>query len=124
MGLLDGPIRQVSAKLIPMFGKPATLRLPSTAYDKVTRRVTGAPVDTPIHVVEEDFPTRDHLGGSVERDGQRVRSKKFTMAASEVGFQPDNRYQLIVGGVTWTVVKVDAVSSGEQDAIYIVQGKA
>lgn len=124
MGILDGPLRGVAMTLIGRFGTTATFVTPGGVffYDPET----GKPVRDPeaeqtVSVVVEDYPALQTSGGEAAAQDIRRGDKKLTVAAAALRQAPTTETVVRFGGLEYTVVKVDAVYSGDQVALYVLQ---
>lgn len=124
MGLLDAPLRSAALSLIAKFGKAITLRTPGSTYDPATGRVSGDPADVQVRALIEDYPAFLTLGGSRESGaGVIAGDKKVTIAAAAVASAPATTQQLLIDGSLYGLEKVDAIYSGDQAALYVMQAR-
>ena len=99
---------------IANFGKDATLRQPGVTTGPEWDPVPGTPTDYPAKVLEIDFTVSDKAGGLVQED-----DIKFMMS-TEGDPLPDLKGTLIIGSVTYQVVKLKPKSPGATILFYRV----
>lgn len=125
MGVLDRPLRSVALKLIDKFGKLVTLTTPGGVYDEASGDVTGGPVAVQVRAIVEDYPALQTSGGSREGGDAILRGdKKVTVAAQALAGKPSPTQTVTVDQETFGIIKVDAVFSGDEAAIYVLQCRA
>lgn len=134
MGLLDGPLRNVSATLLGQFGQRVVLRQPGEeAYDPETGTVEPTYADYALRAVREPY-----RGRYAESAPEWVRRAEFTLTIPATldaldGFRAPQAGDTVVmgadiegdddapvwsGGTEYTVLHVQPVDSGDQAALY------
>jgi hypothetical protein len=98
------------------FGFAVTHRRVTRTYDPATGKNTNSNSDTSITVTPPAPYEQRRIDGTVIQLGdQRI------MISSRTGIVPESADLFIIGGVTWQVVAIFPIVSGEQTAAYEVQ---
>jgi len=107
----------LASKLIDdTFGFAATHRRVTRTYDPDTGKNTVSNADTSITITPPSPYEQRRIDGTLIQLGdQRI------MISSQSGVVPQSADHFIIGGVTWQVVAVFPIVSGEQTAAYEVQ---
>lgn len=120
MGILDGLASTVGG-LLTTFGQSVTLRTFSESYSPVTGRNTRTPTDVVVKALVEDYPARDTMGGETSGGGIVRGDRKVTVAASAVSSAPTTEAKVLIGGVLYSVVKVDTQFGTDQALMHVLQ---
>lgn len=119
MAVLDAPMRALAANLAGTFGTTGTLTREGGSYDPDTREVSSSTsTNTITGVIEE--PTETEFGQQIG-DGGTIRhgDLKFTIEAQGLSVTPDPETDtVLLDSITYTLVGVKPVYSGEQVALY------
>lgn len=98
------------------FGFAATHRRVTRTYDPATGKNTNSNADTSVVITPPaPYEQRRIDGTLIQLGDQRI------MMSSRSGVVPQSADQFIIGGVTWQVVAIFPIVSGEQTAAYEVQ---
>lgn len=122
MTSLDNKFRPLTTKLIAKYGKSVTLSSNTAgSYDPTTGAATQTSVAAPVKALVEDYSTR--------RDGTGFANglilsgdKKFSIAAAGIT-KPKPGDSITLNSVVYAVVRITEIWSGEQVAMYEVQGR-
>lgn len=118
-GALDAVAQPLAIKLISKYGKAITLqRQGAGTYDVATgKNTTAPPSPEAINAVIEDYKPYAFANGlAIQGD------KKASVAAQGLAV-PTPGDQIIIDSVTFSIVQVETVYSGELAAMYILQGR-
>ena len=124
---LDRPLGNAALTLINRFGTSAVLTRIRSTYNPATGGVTETPTAYPVKVLVEGYS--NHL-----RDGSTVQAgdRKLTLAARALPIAPSPvtkagndtfRDTITVAGQTFNVEDAEPVFSGEDVALWTVQGR-
>jgi len=104
---LAGSLRKTATKLMAKFGGLATIRrIVPGVYNPTTGTISQTTTDTSIRGVLQDVNLRE------VNDLIQATDKRFLIAAGDVPNPPTATDQVIIGGVTHQVIRVDTI---EQD---------
>ena len=120
MGLLDGPLRNVSANLIGMMGKTITLIEVQTGVFQPENDT--APLTEINHTVKAILGevTAGQARGNVERG-----DRSFQVAAADLGDGiPDTSWRLILDGDQYNIIEVVAQYANEQAVLYTLYARS
>lgn len=147
---LDRPIGKAAEKLIAKFGKAATLTRIFSVHDPVTGTTDDVDTETPIKVLVEQYSAELIDGTSIRRTDRRLtiaaRAVGFqpTAATSLAAYVAAHgelpwghpsawdgqvpagstlRDVITIGGESFNVQNVEPVYSGEDAALFTVQGR-
>lgn len=124
MSALDAALPPLALTLIRQFGKTLTYRvIGAAAYNPATGRAGTAPTDTGIKGLVEDYPAGGTLGGETTEGGVRRGDKKVTLPALGLPAVPTTAHKLVIDGILYAALKVDAIYSGEAIALYVLQAR-
>lgn len=115
---LDATARRVATKLIGQFGRTVTL---TSVTPGVYNPATGAAVPTSSSVSVKAL-CEEYKGFDIVNELAKAGDRKFTISAADVAARPEPGDN-VLDGKTYTVVAVKAISSGELDALYELQGR-
>ena len=112
---LDKSIRPVAANLIKQFGALVTFEQTKAAsYDVTTGDVSASTGRTDARAIVKSSNRRHPT------TGESMQEKRFTFAASDLGFEPTEGMSLVLDKKRYRAVEVKATYSGEQAATYTV----
>ena len=104
---LASPLRKVASKLMAKFGGVATIRRVTTgAYNTTTGTVTETTTDTAVRGVLEDVSLRE-VNDLIQAD-----DKRLLIAAADIANAPTTADEVLIGGITYQVIRVITI---EQD---------
>jgi hypothetical protein len=98
------------------FGFSVTHRREARTYDPATRLNTVSNTDTAVLITPPAPYAIRRINGTTVLDGDQ-----WTKMSSASGIIPTSADKFIIGGVTWQVVRVEPIVSGEQTAAYTIQ---
>jgi hypothetical protein len=114
-GALDSTFGPLAKNLIGKFGKRATLRRVTSAFSAATGRNTESTADTTVVVTPPAPFARKYIDNTSVLEGDA----QCSVARQGLAVVPTAATdKLIVDGVTWTIVGVESVYSGELVAMY------
>lgn len=118
MTALDDEIGPLAADVIGEFGKSVTLvRVTAGAYNPTTSASTNTESSETVKAIVEDYKPYELVNGlAVAGD------KKLTVAASGLS-QPQLTDAIVIDGVRFSIVTLQTINSGEDAALYILQGR-
>lgn len=117
MTALDIRARATGLRLLEKYGKPCTItRVTEGTYDPATGSISAESVvtSTPFALIE-DYKGIDFISGMIEKTDRKV-----TIPAKGQD-EPAPNDRLSIDGVTYSVISVGVVWSGEQAALYVMQ---
>jgi hypothetical protein len=98
------------------FGFTATLRKVTQSYDAGTGKTTDSNSDTAVKVTPpKPYQTR-HINNTTILEGDA-----WVTMSTQSSVVPELNDRFIISGVTWQVVRIDPIVSGEETAAYKVQ---
>lgn len=118
MGVLDG-LSATVGNLLGTFGKEVTFTTYAETYDPTTGTNTLTPTDTTARALVEDYPARDLKGGESGGDGVVRGDRRLTVAAS--AFTPTTEAKVSIGGVLYSILKVDVQYGTDNALMYVCQ---
>lgn len=98
------------------FGFDATHRRVTRAYDVTTGKNTESNADTTVKITPPAPFEQRRIDGTIIQIGDQ----QIIMSSSS-GIVPQSTDFFIIGGVTWQVIRIEPIVSGEQTAAYSVQ---
>lgn len=119
MGVLDAALRQVTKDVLDTFGTSATIRRQASTFTAATATATQTNTDYTVKVRPERY--RAH-----EIDGDRVQPGDLRVLVPAQGLDITPKPvtdQLIIGGVTHSVIDVQRVIATDQAAAYELQAR-
>lgn len=117
MTALDIRARATGLRLLEKYGKPCTIsRVTEGTYDPATGSISAESVvtSTPFGLIE-DYKGIDFISGMIEKTDRKVT------IPSQGQNEPVPNDRLTIDGVTYAVISVSIVWSGEQAALYVMQ---
>lgn len=116
-GALDKAMGKVAKTLIGTLGRSATLRrAPAPEAGYTGSAPAGSSTDYPCEVALTEFDDRQIDGTTI-----RLGDRKALVSRLRLGFEPKpDRDTLIESGRTWRVLRVLGISSGAQEAAYVL----
>jgi hypothetical protein len=100
-------LRKVASKLMSKFGGTATIRrVTPGAYNTTTGTVSETTTDTAVRGVLEDVNLRE------VNDLIQATDKRLLIAAADISSTPTTADEVLIGGVTYQVIRVITI---EQD---------
>lgn len=100
-------LRKVASKLMSKFGGTATIRrVTPGAYNTTTGTVSETTTDTAVRGVLEDVNLRE------VNDLIQATDKRLLIAAADISSAPTTADEVLIGGVTYQVIRVITI---EQD---------
>lgn len=119
MAVLDSAMRALATNLAGTFGISATLTREGGSYDPDTRTVASSTAThTLTGLIEE--PTETEYGQQIGEGGTiRHGDLKYTIETSSLSITPDPETDTVaLDGVTYAIIGVKPVYSGEQVALF------
>lgn len=117
-GALDKIAGGQASKLIAKYGKSITLtRITEGDYDPSTATTSNTSVASTINAVVEEYK-----GYDLANNLAVVGDKKLTVAAKGL-VAPSLADQITIDGVTFSIVNIQTINSGELAALYVIQGR-
>lgn len=119
MTALDRKFRSLATRLIAKNGKGVTYTsISNGSYNAADGSVTNTETTATIKAIIED------LGSQSGKESWQVQAgdKKFTIAAESLQ-SPKKGDKITLDGVVYSVVDVKEIWSGEQIAVYEIQGR-
>lgn len=116
MGLLDGQLRGAAQQLIRLLGGTATLRIVTTTHTFTTDASSDTTVDTTIKISPPEPYSFGRIDGTLVRSGDArclVAAKDLEAAGVTLPAGTLQNVYLIIGSVTWNVVSVSQLVSGD-----------
>ncbi len=100
-------LRKVASKLMSKFGGTATIRrVTPGAYNTTTGTVSETITDTAVRGVLEDVSLRE------VNDLIQATDKRLLIAAADISSTPTTADEVLIGGITYQVIRVITI---EQD---------
>ena len=100
-------LRKVASKLMSKFGGTATIRrVTPGAYNTTTGTVSETTTDTAVRGVLEDVNLRE------VNDLIQATDKRLLIAAADISSTPTTADEVLIGGITYQVIRVITI---EQD---------
>jgi hypothetical protein len=100
-------LRKVASKLMSKFGGTATIRrVTPGAYNTTTGTVSETTTDTAVRGVLEDVSLRE------VNDLIQATDKRLLIAAADISSTPTTADEVLIGGITYQVIRVITI---EQD---------
>lgn len=100
-------LRKVASKLMSKFGGTATIRrVTPGAYNTTTGTVSETTTDTAVRGVLEDVSLRE------VNDLIQATDKRLLIAAADISSAPTIADEVLIGGITYQVIRVITI---EQD---------
>lgn len=116
---LDATARKLATKMIGQFGKSITLTtVTAGAYNPATGLAGQTTADASVKAIVEEYK-----GFDIANDLAKAGDKKVTVSAADLASRPSPVDRLTIDGVVYTIMQVKAISSGELDALYEIQGR-
>ena len=116
---LDATARRAATKLIGQFGRSIILTtVTAGAYNPATGSATPTTSNANVKAIIEEYK-----GFDIANDLAQAGDKKVTVSAADLAAKPSPVDRLTIDGLVFTVVGVQAVSSGALDALYILQAR-
>lgn len=117
MTALDVKARATALRLLKKYGKPCAIyQIGEGAYNPATGDVASEAIvaQTPYAMIE-DYNGLDYISGLIQ-----ATDRKITIPA-EGSYEPSPNDQVIFDGISYKVISVSVVWSGEKAALYIMQ---
>lgn len=116
-GALDKKMRATAERLVDKFGKAITLRRTTSTFDPSTGTTSESTTDHSVNAVIEPYAERLIDGSLIQ-----VGDMQVTVPAKSLSIDPDtSKDSVILDSVEWTLVRVEALYSGEQVATWALQ---
>lgn len=120
MGILDG-LSGVVGNLLTTFGQELTFTSYAEVYDPAAGTNTLTATNTTARALVEDYPARDTKGGESGGDGVVRGDKRVTVAAS--AFTPTTETRVTIGGLQYSILKVDTQYGTDNALMYTCQAR-
>jgi len=117
MTALDTKARATAVRLLNKYGKAVSHTIVTEGtYDPITGDVSGGSTSVGVpKAILEEYSGEEYAAGLVEKG-----DKKLTIAAKG-NTEPNPNDRFIVDSVTYTVIAVQVIWSGEEHALYVSQ---
>lgn len=98
------------------FGFNATHRRVTRTYDPATGKNTESNADTTVKITPPSPYNQRQIDGTIVQIGDQ-----WVIMSSASGVVPSVTDLFVIGDLTWQVVRIEPIVSGEQTAAYRVQ---
>lgn len=116
-GALDKRMRSLAQQLTAKFGKAVTIKeYTGNTYDPATGTNTPSYTDHNANAVVRSYAERLIDGSSVQ-----VGDVEVSVPAKELTFTPDTQDNVLMDGVTYSIVNPQRTYSGERVALFVLQ---
>lgn len=124
MTALDIRARATGLRLLEKYGKPCTIsRIIEGAYDPATGNISAESVvtSTPFALIEDYSGILQSSEGIALISGMIEKTDRKVTIPAKGQDEPAPNDRLSIDGVTYSVISVGVVWSGEQAALYVMQ---